>query len=69
MAEKRKELQLDQPNLNPDRLVFIDETLAKTNMTRPRGRAPKGQRVLKDSLANGTSASMSIGISEPMGGW
>lgn len=46
MAEKRKELQRDQPNLNPDRLVFIDETWAKTNMTRPRGRAPKGQRVL-----------------------
>lgn len=46
MAEKRKELQRDQPSLNPDRLVFIDETWAKTNMTRPRGRAPKGQRVL-----------------------
>jgi hypothetical protein len=35
-----------QSRLDPDRLVFIDETWAKTNMTRPRGRAPAGQRVL-----------------------
>ncbi len=44
--EKRKALQREQPQLNPDRLVFIDETWAKTNMTRPRGRAPKGHRLL-----------------------
>ena len=30
-------LKREQPLLNPDRLVFIDETWAKTNMTRPRG--------------------------------
>ena len=28
------------------RLIFIDETWAKTNMTRPRGRAPRGQRLI-----------------------
>lgn len=39
-------MQREQPLLNPDRLVFIDETWAKTNMTRPRGRAPKGERLL-----------------------
>jgi transposase len=27
-------------------LIFIDETWTKTNMTRPRGRAPKGQRLV-----------------------
>jgi transposase len=32
--------------LNPDRLVFIDETWATTNMTRVRGRAPRGQRLV-----------------------
>jgi transposase len=32
--------------LNPDRLVFIDETWATTNMTRLRGRAPRGQRLV-----------------------
>ena len=46
VAERREELKREQPLLNPDRLVFIDETWAKTNMTRPRGRAPKGERLL-----------------------
>lgn len=32
--------------MNPDRLVFIDETWATTNMTRLRGRAPRGQRLV-----------------------
>jgi transposase len=31
-----------QPDLEPDRLVFIDETWAKTNMARTHGRAPRG---------------------------
>jgi transposase len=35
-----------QPGLDPDRLVFIDETWAKTNMTRGHGRAPRGQRLV-----------------------
>jgi transposase len=35
-----------QPNLDPDRLVFIDETWATTNMTRRYGRAPRGQRLV-----------------------
>jgi transposase len=46
VAQRREELRQEQPHLNPDRLVFIDETWAKTNMTRPRGRAPKGERLL-----------------------
>ena len=29
----------------PHRLVFIDETCVKTNMTRLRGRAPQGARL------------------------
>lgn len=32
--------------IEPRRLVFLDETGAKTNMTRCYGRAPKGERVL-----------------------
>lgn len=31
---------------DPARLIFIDESWAKTNMTRLRGRAPRGERVL-----------------------
>jgi transposase len=33
------------PGLDPDRLVFIDETWAKTNMARTHGYAPRGQRL------------------------
>jgi hypothetical protein len=46
VAERREELKREQPLLNPDRLVFIDETWAKTNMTRPRGRTPQRERLL-----------------------
>jgi transposase len=35
-----------QPKLDPARLVFLDETATKTNMTRLRGRAPRGQRLI-----------------------
>ncbi len=35
--------------LDADRLVFIDETWAKTNMTRLRGRSKRGQRLLDKS--------------------
>lgn len=34
-----------QPDLDPDRLVFVDETWASTNMARTHGRAPRGQRL------------------------
>jgi transposase len=33
--------------IDPDRFVFIDESGAKTNMTRTRGRAPRGVRVIE----------------------
>ena len=32
-------------DLDPEKLVFIDETWVKTNMARLRGRAPKGERL------------------------
>src|SRR5580765_3404554 len=42
----RREAWFDgQVDLDPDRLVFIDETWASTNMARRYGRAPKGQRL------------------------
>ena len=34
-----------QLDLDPEHLVFIDETWASTNMARTRGRAPKGERL------------------------
>ena len=34
-----------QPDLDPEHLVFIDETAASTKMARLRGRAPRGERL------------------------
>jgi len=33
----------------PGRLVFVDETSIKTNMTPLRGRSPKGERLIADA--------------------
>ena len=45
MARWREQWKRLQPKLDPARLVFIDETWVKTNMTRTYGRAPRGQRL------------------------
>ena len=37
---------MNQLGLDPTRFLFIDETWAKTNMTRLRGRAPLGERLI-----------------------
>ena len=43
---KRREDWFDgQLDLDPGRLVFIDETWASTNMARRYGRAPRGERL------------------------
>src|SRR5712691_2285782 len=46
VAEARQRWREDQPSLDPARLVFIDETGTSTNMTRLRGRGPRGARVV-----------------------
>ncbi len=46
MAQRRAEWVLSRAGLDPRRLVFIDETWAKTNMTRLRGRALRGRRLV-----------------------
>lgn len=46
VAAARENWRAAQPHLDPDRLVFIDETWATTNMTRRYGRAPPGQRLV-----------------------
>jgi hypothetical protein len=33
----------------PERVVFLDETAVKTNLTRLRGRAPRGERLTMDA--------------------
>lgn len=46
MALRRATWKIMQAGLDPARLVFLDETWAKTNMTRPRGRALRGERLV-----------------------
>jgi len=46
VVRKRRLWQRYQGRVNPSRLVFVDETWAKTNMTRTHGRAPRGQRLV-----------------------
>ena len=46
MAQAREIWKAGQGKLDPDKLVFIDETGANTKMVRTRGRAPIGDRLL-----------------------
>jgi transposase len=46
VARRRAWWQVQQAGLDPERLVFLDETWAKTNMTRPRGRSRCGTRLV-----------------------
>jgi transposase len=45
IALRRAQWRVSQAGLDPEQLVFIDETWAKTNMTRPRGRSLRGTRL------------------------
>lgn len=46
IARRREQWKKYQGRLDPRRLVFIDETWAKTNMTPIRGWAPRGQKLI-----------------------
>ena len=43
--KQREEWFDGQTDLDPERLVFIDETWTATNMTRSHGRCAKGERL------------------------
>lgn len=45
MKERREAWFDSQLDLDPEKLVFIDETWTTTNMARKNGRAPKGERL------------------------
>ena len=46
MARRRAQWKKYQGRVDPRRLVFIDETWAKTNMTRLHGRCRRGDRLV-----------------------
>jgi hypothetical protein len=45
VSEARRLWHEQMPDLDVRRLVFIDESGAKTNLTRTRGRSPRGKRL------------------------
>ena len=49
MKLAREEWKATQNDIDLSKLVFLDESGAKTNMTRLRGRAKKGQRIVDDT--------------------
>ena len=46
MKRRRERWRRHQAKLDPHRLVFVDETWAKTNMTRTHGRCARGERLV-----------------------
>ena len=46
VAAARADLKAEQPALNAQRLVFIDETAVTTKMVRHYGRSPRGERLV-----------------------
>src|SRR5204863_6420136 len=52
IAQRRARWVLERAGIDPRRLIFIDETWAKTNMTRLRGRALLGERLV-DKVPHG----------------
>jgi transposase len=46
VARRRGQWKQRQGNVAAGRLIFIDETWAKTNMTRLHGRCPRGERLV-----------------------
>jgi hypothetical protein len=46
VARRRARWKMHQGRFDPTRLVFIDETWAKTNMTRRHGRCLRGRRLI-----------------------
>jgi transposase len=59
IARRREIWKRLQGSINPERLAFIDETWAKTNMVRLHGRAPRGQR-LRDRAPYGRWRTMTF---------
>jgi transposase len=46
VKDRRDDWKATQPNLDPKKLVFLDETWASANMSRSHGRCPRGQRLV-----------------------
>ena len=61
VAVKSQAWIASQADLDPDRVVFLDETWAKTNMTRTRGRSAKGSRLVEKTPCGRWSTTTFLG--------
>ena len=65
VRQARHQWRADTEEIDPRRFRFIDESGAKTNMVRTRGRCPKGRRLLSSAPAghwNTTTMIAAIGL-------
>jgi transposase len=62
VQEKRADFRAEVGGLDPNRLIYIDETAATTAMTRTRGRAPVGPRVVGAVPGHGDTITLTCGL-------
>ena len=62
VQEQRREFCEELADVDPQRLVFVDECGANTAMTRTHGRAPAGQRVYSDAPGRWDSITLTCGM-------
>jgi transposase len=61
VAAQRQEWAEWMGEVDPDRFIFIDESDAKTTMTRRHGRAPRGERVVDHAPAGKYHSTTTLG--------
>jgi transposase len=59
---RRREFCEELADIDPQRLVFVDECGANTAMARTHGRAPAGQRVYSDAPGHWDSITLTCGV-------
>jgi transposase len=59
---QRQAFQKKLAAVDPDRLVFVDETGANTGMTRTHGRAPRGERVKATAPGSWKNVTLLVGM-------
>ena len=62
VQEKRQEFCEEMADIDPHRLVFVDECGANTALTRTHGRAPAGQRVYTNTPGHWESITLTCGL-------
>jgi transposase len=67
VVESRRQWAANQLQIDPDRLVFIDETWAKTNMTRTYGRSQSGGRLIAQVPHGRWETTTFVGAMRPTG--